>query len=136
MSSIKCKKCGLANFSSETDCRRCGYVFASSAKSTREKSPRSFSLSSLLLPVLLAGGAYYFYSGTQDSIEQINADEAKRVASQPAERPATPGLSRTEYDRQKAGTYGEAVKNSPGLNAHQQRVNQTEKAVKEISNSR
>ena len=89
-----------------------------------------------LMIALAAGVVYYFYSGVQNSVEQINASEAKRVASQPAERPGTPGLSRSEYDRQKAGTYGDAVKNSPGLNVHQQRVNQTEKAVQEISNSR
>ena len=136
MNSIKCKSCGLTNFPSDVECRRCGNLFLDPAKSKREKKPRSFSLSSLLLLALLCGVAYYIYSGTQDSIEQVNANEAKRVASQPAERPVAPGLSRTEYDRQKAGTYGDAVKKSPGLNAHQQRVDQTEKAVQELSNSR
>ena len=136
MNSIKCKSCGLTNFPSDIECRRCGNALLVPAKSKREKGPRSFSLSSLLLLALVGGVAYYFYTGTQGSIEQINANEAKRVASQPAERPMTPGLSRTEYDRRKANTYGDAVKNSPGLNAHQQRVNQTEKAVQELSNSR
>ena len=70
-----------------------------------------------------------------ESVDEVNAKEAKRVASQPVERPATPGLSRSQYDQQRSGHYGDAVKNSPSLNAHQQRVKDTEKAVQQISNS-
>lgn len=124
------------NFTTEPECRRCGFSFARSDDKKRDGSPRSFSLVTPLMIALAAGVVYYFYTGVQSSVEEVNTNEAKRSASQPAERPGTPGLSRAEYDRQKAGTYGDAVKNSPGLNAHQQRVNQTEKAVQEISNSR
>jgi hypothetical protein len=84
---------------------------------------------------LLVGLLYYFYSGTQSSIEKVNADEAQRVASQPAERPVTPGLSRTQYDQQKAGTYGNAVKNSSSLAAHQQHIDDSQKIMQQISNN-
>jgi len=84
---------------------------------------------------LLGGLAYYAFVGTEKSMEQINANDAKRVASQPAERPVVPGLSRSEYDRQKTMTYTQAVKNSASLSAHQQHVDQTEKAMQQISNS-
>lgn len=135
MNSIKCKNCGLKNFSSEAECRRCGYSFLQTAKPKKEKTPRRYGVSTLVMVALLGGLAYYVLVGTEKSIEQINANEAKRVASQPAERPAVPGLSRNEYDRQKTMTYSQAVKNSPSLSAHQQHIDQTEKAMQQISNS-
>lgn len=135
MNSIKCKSCGLKNFASEADCVRCGFSFLKSSKAKTEKSPRSFSFGTLLFIAIVGAIAYYVYSGTQTSVERINANEAKRVASQPAERPVPPGLSRSEYDRKKSMTYGEAVKNSSSLNAHQQHINETEKTMQQISNS-
>ena len=135
MKSIKCKNCGLTNFSSEIECRRCGHSFVQSAKTKKEKAPSRFGPSTLVMVALLGGLVYYFYSGTQTSIEKVNADEAKRAASQPAERPVTPGLSRSQYDQQKAGTYGDAVKNSSSLNAHQQHINESQKVMQQISNN-
>ena len=135
MNSVKCQSCGLTNFSSEIECRRCGFQFGGSKKSKTERSPRSFSFSTLLLVAGAAGLAYYFFGGVSKSVDEVNAEEARRVASQPVERPATPGLSRTQYDLQRSGHYGDAVKNSPSLNAHQKRVEETEKAVQQISNS-
>jgi hypothetical protein len=135
MNSIKCKNCGLKNFASEAECRRCGYSFLAPSKTKKEKTPRRFGISTLLMVGLLGGLAYYAFVGTEKSMEQINANDAKRVASQPAERPAVPGLSRSEYDRQKTMTYTQAVKNSASLSAHQQHVDQTEKAMQQISNS-
>ncbi|MEO8041013.1 MAG: hypothetical protein ABI646_00260, partial [Acidobacteriota bacterium] len=69
MNSIKCKNCGLNNFSSEAECRRCGFSFSKPAKPRREKKPRSFSLSTLLIVALLGGLAYYVFVGTENSIE-------------------------------------------------------------------
>ncbi|HUR99604.1 MAG TPA: hypothetical protein VMZ26_16180 [Pyrinomonadaceae bacterium] len=135
MNSIKCKNCGLSNFSTEAECRRCGYSFLKASKPKKEKTPSRFSLSSLLMIALALGLVYYFYSGTQSSIEKVNANDAKRVASAPAERPVTPGLSRTQYDQQKARTYGDAVKNSSSLAAHQQHVDESQKMMQQISNN-
>ena len=77
--------------------------------------------------------AYYFFTGTEESIKQVNADEAKRVASQPAERPLAPGLSRSEYDRKKSQTYGDAVRGSQSLAEHNKHIQQTEKAMQQAS---
>lgn len=84
---------------------------------------------------LFGGLGYYFYSGTQSAMKQVNANEAKRAASEPEERPLAPGLSRTEYDRKKTGTYAEAVKNSSSLSAHQKHINETQKTMQQISNN-
>jgi len=133
MKSIKCKNCGLTNFASEMECRRCGNVFAAPNKTKREKTPSRFSLSSLLFLTVIGAIVYYIFTGAESSVEQVNANEAKRVASQPAGHPAA-GLSRTQYDQQRAGTYAGAVKNSSSLDAHQQHINQTEKTMQQISN--
>ena len=135
MNSIKCKNCGLSNFSVETECRRCGQSFIQAPKKKVGRRPRRFSIWSLLMIAAILSVVYYFYNGVQDSMAEIDASEAKRVASQPApQQPA--GLSRSEQDRQRAGSYGNAVKNSQSLNAHQQHINQTEKAMQQVSNSR
>lgn len=136
MNSVKCQSCGLTNFSSEIECRRCGFQFGGSKKTNTEKRPRSFSLSTLLLVAGAAGLAYYFFGGVNESVDEVNAQEAKRVATQPVERPATQGLSRSQYDRQRSGHYGDAVKNSPSLNAHQKHIQETEKAMQQVSNSK
>jgi ribosomal protein L40E len=135
MNSIKCKNCGLSNFPSDPECRRCGLSFIE-PKKRKERRPSRFSVFSLVPVLCVLGVAYYFYSGVQGTMEEVNANDTKRVASQPAERPATPGLSRTKYDQQRSGHYGDKVKDSPNLKAHEQRTKDTEKAIQQISNSR
>src|SRR5215203_2553172 len=98
MNSIKCKNCGLSNFPMDVECRRCGYSFLKTPKTKKEKTPSRFSLSSLLMIAVVVGLVYYFYSGTQDSVAKVKAEDEKRVASQPAEKHVTPGLSRTQQD--------------------------------------
>ena len=83
----------------------------------------------------ILGVVYYFYNGVQNSMAEIDAAEAKRVASQPASGQSR-GLSRSQQDRQRAGSFGNAVKNSESLNAHQKQIQQTEKAMQQVSNSR
>lgn len=90
-----------------------------------------------VLMVTVAGAAgYYIYTGSQETIDQVNASEAKRAASKPVERPVAPGLSRTEYDRQKTQTYAESVRSSQSLADHNQHVQQTEKEMQQISNGK
>ena len=134
MNSIKCKNCGLKNFASENECKRCGSPFVSTKK-RREKRPRSFSVWSFLLIAGALGLIYYFYSGVQATIDDVDSKESKRIASQPAERPVTPGLSRSQYDKQRSGHYGDAVKTSSSLKAHDERNKATEKMVQQLSNS-
>ena len=134
MNSIKCKNCGLSNFPTDVECRRCGFSFLKTQKPKKEKTPSSFSILTLL-PVLFVGAvAYYFYAGTAESVDKVNANEAKRVASQPDERPLLPGASRTEYDRQKTQSYADAVRGSKSLADHNKRVQESEKAMQQISN--
>jgi hypothetical protein len=134
MNSIKCKNCGLNNFPTDIECRRCRTSFQKSSKVKEERSRSRFSIWSLLLLALLAGVAYYAYDGTLSSMDKVNANDAKRVASQPAERPLAPGLSRTEYDRQKSQTYGDAVRGSQSLADHDKNIQRTEKMMQQISN--
>ena len=124
------------NFSSDFECRRCGHSFVVEQKKNAQRAPRRFSIWSVLMIAFVLGLVYYFYNGVQGTMEEINANEAKRVGSQPAERPATPGLSRTQYDRQRAGHYADAVKNSQSLDAHNQHIKDTEKAMQQASSSK
>ena len=132
MNSIKCKNCGLNNFSVESDCRRCGYSFIQPRRKTG-KRPRRFSIWSLMMISAILGVVYYFYNGVQNSMAEIDSAEAKRVASQPELKPEQKGLSRSQSDQQRSGTYGNAVKNSPSLNAHQKHIQETEKAMQQAA---
>jgi ribosomal protein L40E len=136
MKSIKCKSCGLTNFPDDVECRRCRTSFVRADNSKRQRSPRSFSFGTLLLVALGAGIGYYFYTGVSAEVKTVNNNEANRLASEPAERPATPGLSRTQYDKQRSGHYGDAVRQSQSLKDHVNRGRETEKAIQQVSNSR
>jgi hypothetical protein len=103
-------------------------------KKRAQRQPRRFSVGSLLMIALVLGVVYYFYNGVEGTMEEIDANEAKRLQSQRKQQPA-PGLSRTEQDRQRSGHYGDAVKNSPSLGAHNQHIKETEKAMQQVSNS-
>ena len=134
MNSITCKNCGLKNFPLDTECKRCGYSFVAYTRRKTTAKPRRFSVWSLLMIAMVLGVVYYFYDGVQRSMQEIEANEAKRVAAQ-LPRQRVPGRSRTQSDQQRTATYADAVKNSSSLNAHQQRVKDTEKAVQQVSNT-
>ena len=133
MKSIKCKNCGLSNFPSDLGCRRCGFSFVKTQKPKKEKTPSSFSILTLAPLFVIGAVAYYFFAGTAESVDKVNANEAKRVASQPDERPLLPGASRTEYDRQRSQSYGDAVRGSKSLADHNKHVQETEKTMQQIS---
>ena len=134
MNSIKCKNCELTNFSGDVQCRRCGAFLHVSDR--RSKRPGRFSVWSLLMIAIVLGVVYYFYHGVQQSMADIQADEARRIASQPTPRPQEQGLSRSQYDQQRAGTYGDTVRNSQSLSDHNKHIQDTEKAMQQASNSR
>ena len=133
MNSIRCKSCGLSNFPADVECRRCGYSFVQTRKKKAGKRPRRFSIGSLLMITAVLAVVYYFYNGVQNSMAEIDSAEAKRVASQLAPKPEQKGLSRSQSDQQRSGAYGNAVKNSPSLNAHQKHIQDTEKAMQQAS---
>ena len=82
---------------------------------------------------LVLGVVYYFYQGVQREMEEIDVNEAQRMSKQPKEKPLTSGQSRAEYDRQQAGQYGNAVKNSQGLNTAQRHNAETQAAMQQVS---
>ena len=133
MNSITCKKCGLKNFARAADCTRCGYSFANVR---RGKKPRRFSVWSLLMIAMVCWVVHYFYQGVQQSMQELQENEARRVAAQYKLQKRNTGLSRSQSEQRRAETFGDAVKNSSSLNAHQQRVNETEKTLKQASNSK
>lgn len=134
MSSIKCKSCGLTNFASEIECRRCAKPLFTSGKRP-DGAPRRFSIVSLLILAVVAGGIYYVLIGVKKSVSEVNANDANRVASQPAQQKPEAGLSRTEYDRQRAGNVGDAIRNNPSLEEHKKRTEETQKLIQQASNT-
>src|SRR5688572_30841543 len=126
MSSIKCKSCGLTNFASEPQCRRCGGAFTRPQQ--REKAPRSFSLTSLLIPAIAAVGFYYFFVGSGSSAGEVTATNANRTASQTTQ-PEPSGESRMVLERQRANHIGNTLNVNPSLDAHQKRVADSQKMM-------
>jgi ribosomal protein L37E len=132
MSSTKCKSCGLPNFPHEDACRRCGTLLYH-YKKKRSPRPRRFSFGSLLIIVCVGGFAYYSYYGLQKSADDVYAGEVNRVAQQKNDK--TAGLSRNEYENQRKQTFSSAIKNSNGLAAHDQHIQETQKAMEAVSNA-
>ena len=133
MSSIKCKNCGLNNFGHENECRRCGNFFHTRNPRTTSLRPRTFSFSSLLIVAFAAGIAYYAYHAMQKSADDVYASEMKRLAQQKQDN--TAGLSRSEYEKQRAGNFASAIKNSNSFSAHNQHIAETQKAMEAVSNA-
>ena len=113
MSSIKCSNCGLTNFADAEFCTRCRLPFNFRAKTKTERRGPRISLVSLLAFSVVAIIVYYMIGGFEQSMNDINAAEANRAASQARQPDA--GLSRTEYDQKRAAAYGSAVQNSNSL---------------------
>lgn len=135
MNSIKCANCGLSNFSTDLECRRCRkLLYRPTDRIASQKPPRRNALISLLIFTALAAGGYYIYSGMKDSVNRVSTNDTKRVAAQPANQPDA-GLSRTEADRQKSQRIGNFVGISSELNAHSNRTQQTEQAIQQMTNS-
>ena len=133
MSSIRCKNCGLTNFAHEDTCRRCRSSLVRQTNKSKQKRPRRFSIWSFVIIAVVAGFAYYAYYGVQKSADEVYANEMKRIEQQKTDK--TAGLSRSEYEKQRTGTYGSAIQNSNSLAAHTQHVKDTEKLMQTASNS-
>src|SRR4030095_14028612 len=109
MSSIKCQNCGLFNFEYDDTCRRCGSSLIRQTNKSKARRPRRFSIWSFVIVALVAGFAYYAYYGLQKSADEINANEAKRLAEQKKDKNG--GLSRSEYKKFQSNTYTCALHN-------------------------
>ena len=135
MNSIKCKNCSLSNFATDVECRRCGRpLHFQNKREGQSASPRGFSVVSLLIFAAIAVGVYYMFSGVKDSVGQVGANEANRVAVE-AERQRATGLSRAEEDRQRAQRVGNFVNISPALAEHNKKTEERQKMIEQASNS-
>lgn len=124
----------MANLASDYDCRRCGhdmgtrFMVSSQRIGPREAAKSSSWLSTLIFLALIAGGAYYLFSGVEKSYDDVKTNETKRLASQP-----TDGLStRSEYQQRQKQNYKTAVSNSQGL-AESQKHNEEVKQMMQTS---
>ena len=134
MNSLKCSNCGLTNFPDVFDCRRCGEsLFSKRQQKQRVQTPRWLSIWSLLMIAIVVGIVYYFYHGVQVSMQELEVEEQKRLAVQPKPQP---GLSRSQADQQRAGTYGNLVSNSQSLKEHQKHIDETQKLVNQVANNK
>lgn len=133
MNSLRCNKCGMANFATEMHCRRCSAQFVSAAPRKKEKRPRRFSIISLALYAALIYGGYYLYQDAKRSIDEVNNNDAYRAGTQVPQKQQRSGFSRTEQDRQRASNFGDAVKDSPSLAAKREQEERTQKAMKQAS---
>lgn len=70
----------------------------------------------------------------QKSVSDVTANDANRVASQPAQQQPD-GLSRTARDRQRAGNVGNAIRNNLDLEQQKRRTEETQKLIQQASNS-
>ena len=95
------------------------------------KTPRWLSVWSLLMIAVVVGIVYYFYHGVQVSMQQLELEEQQRLAAQPRQ----PKLSRSQAEKQRAGSYGSAVSNSQSLQQHQKHIDETQKIMNQVSNS-
>lgn len=136
MKSIKCPHCGLSNYSTDVECRRCRkLLYRPTDRIVSDKPPRRNGLITLLIFAALAAGGYYIYSDMQASVSKVGANEAKRVAAQPGQQPQQSGLSRTVQDRERSQRVANAVGASNSLAEHERRVRETEKMMNDLSNS-
>ncbi|MEO5858993.1 MAG: hypothetical protein ABIR33_08600 [Pyrinomonadaceae bacterium] len=135
MNSFKCANCGLSNFSTDLECRRCGkLLYRPTDRIASNKPPCRNALISLLIFTALAAGGYYMYTGLKASVDQVSSRDTKRVAAPPANQPDA-GLSRTEADRQRSQRVGNFVGISPALNQQANRTRHTEQTIEEMTNS-
>lgn len=131
MNSAKCRKCGLANFATERECKRCGNLLFSEARGPGSR-PR-FQLGTVLIFAGIAALGYFFI-GSHGSAVKVGTVDANPVAAQPSRQPEA-ALSRAEYDSQRSQYVANAVGVSPGLTEHNNRTQQTEKTLDQLTNS-
>lgn len=95
----------------------------------KQKPPVRFSFFALLAFAVVGVIVYYSIGGFESAFNKVDFDEAHQRDVRRAENPNN--LSRSEYDRQRANSFGNAVRNSNSLAVAQDHNQQLEKAIKE-----
>ena len=135
MNSIKCRKCGLANFVSDPQCRRCSAQLYTGTPLKKEKRPRRFSVISLAVYAALAYGGFHLYQEAMASIKDVTRNDAIRAGSQVPQRSQQAGFSRAEQDRQRASQFGNNLKDNPSFQAKRKQEEETQKAMQQASDA-
>lgn len=91
----------------------------------------SFSLpfGKIAVIVIVAIVGYYIYSSMPASKTATNTNNAASQSAAPV------GLSRTQYDQQRAGNFTNNIKDSPSLQAQKKHDEETKKLMQQASNS-
>jgi hypothetical protein len=135
MNSIKCTSCGLTNFATEEQCKRCGAAlgfgdFASTREST--SMPRRIMLGRPILLLILAFGGYYVYTNylsapAKPMPQKLNAATISDI--NPSQQ------TRSEMEKERTKRIATAVGAAPGLNAHETRTKETDRLMNSVSNT-
>jgi hypothetical protein len=126
MSSIRCKYCGLTNFADAVVCKRCGNPLR---KPDGQKPPVRFSIYTLLAIAVVGVVVYYSIGGFENAFDKVNADEAHQQDLRRAENPNN--LSRSEFDRQRANQFSNAVRTSNSLSQADKHNEELKKAMQQ-----
>lgn len=126
MNSIRCKQCELLNFSDSALCKRCGNPLRTPKK---KRKRRPFSFITVLAIAALAAVIYYAYGGLQRSMADKETPGTDRRATET--RANSNRSSRSEYDRQRAARFGEAVKNSNSLGESRNHNDELQRAIRQ-----
>jgi hypothetical protein len=116
----------LVNFSDAAVCKRCGNQLR---RPDKPKRPVRFSFYSLLAFAVVAVLVYYAIGGFENSMNKVASDEANQQALQQKDNPNN--LSRSQYERQRAGQYGGAVRNSNSMAETQRHNEELQKAMQQ-----
>lgn len=96
----KCPQCGLVNFSTDMECRRCGGFItrpaATHSNSEQKQSPLSPALLALVAFLLVAGGIWYWSGRTNSNQPVLNAESLPETTITPA--PTIEPAPRTALD--------------------------------------
>jgi hypothetical protein len=130
---MKCRNCGLSNFDSAAECRRCGTAFSREQTNRVGKRPPRFSVASLIVYAVVALGGYYLYAGIYRSVVEVDANDAYRVGSQPPQKAGQQGLTRSESDRQRANGVGQAIKQNPAIQSQEHHNEEMQQAIRDAS---
>ncbi len=134
----KCRHCGLVNAAHDTFCRRCDDELGVKGRNGEVlRGPRAAAKSSswfytILFLGLVCAAAAYLFTGVEKSYDEIRSNDANRIATEHKDNPT--GLSRTQYDQKRAGQYGNAIQNSPGLATSQKHNEEIKQLMQPAAN--